>query len=122
MQALDPPSAVLLCLGALVALDAAVTSLRADINDAFAAGVTADEIVDALSCLAPVVAMARIVSIAPTVALALGFDPEAEIDVRQGSAAADQVSSATEPSEAGSSPASTARAIASRRDDASSFP
>ncbi len=47
---------------------------------ALASGVTAEELVELLIALAPVLGSARVVSAAPKLGLALGYDVEADIE------------------------------------------
>ncbi len=76
--ALRPKAALLVQLGALLALGAATTSLRAAVQRATHAGATEAEIVAVLVAIAPAVGLARVVSIAPRLALAIGYDIEAD--------------------------------------------
>jgi hypothetical protein len=70
----------LLRIGALAALDGPDVSWQQTVAAALGAGLTADEIVDALVALAPMIGSTRLVSIAPKVSLALGYDVEAAIE------------------------------------------
>ena len=74
--ALRPKVALLVQLGALLALGAATTSLRATVARAVAAGATEAEIVGVLIAVAPAVGLARVVSSAPRLAAAIGYDME----------------------------------------------
>lgn len=74
---LDPKSLALVRLAALFAVGGAVASYGAQADAAVNAGATAAEIVDALIGVVPVVGMPRVVSAAPKLALALGFDIDA---------------------------------------------
>jgi 4-carboxymuconolactone decarboxylase len=71
---LDARTHALARLGALVALDAAPASYHWTVGTAFAAGATIDEIVGVLIAVAPTVGVARVVSAAPAVAAAIGYD------------------------------------------------
>jgi alkylhydroperoxidase/carboxymuconolactone decarboxylase family protein YurZ len=71
---LDARSRALVQLGALIALDAAAPSFMSATDKALRAGATYEEIVDALVAVLPVVGVARVVSAAPNLALALGYD------------------------------------------------
>lgn len=75
---LKPKVDLLVRLGALLALGASTTSLRATVERAIAAGATEAEIVGVLIAVAPAVGLARIVSTAPQLALAIGYDLEAD--------------------------------------------
>ena len=71
---LDPRSQAFARLGALVAVDAAPPSYMSAVEGAELAGVTREEIVGTLIAVLPVVGAARIVSAAPNLGLALGYD------------------------------------------------
>jgi 4-carboxymuconolactone decarboxylase len=78
--ALTPKTAALLQLGAAVAGDAHGICVEWSTGRALAAGATDDEIADALLAIAPVAGLSRVVSAAPDVAVALGYDVEAALD------------------------------------------
>jgi len=78
--ALDGRTCALVRLGALFALDAAPASYSSQVALALAAGATVDEIVDVLVVVAPSIGVARVVSAAPELALALGFDIDAQLE------------------------------------------
>jgi hypothetical protein len=67
----------LLTIGALAAIDAPDLAWRMAVESALNAGLTPDEIVDALAVLAPVVGQTRVFAVAPKVALAMGCDVDA---------------------------------------------
>jgi alkylhydroperoxidase/carboxymuconolactone decarboxylase family protein YurZ len=67
-------------LAALFALDGAVSTYGWATSDALAAGATSDELVDLLIALAPLIGTARVVTAAPKLGLALGYDVEADIE------------------------------------------
>jgi 4-carboxymuconolactone decarboxylase len=71
---LDPRGHALARIGALIAADAAPPSYMSAVEDALAAGVTYDEVVGTLIAVMPVVGVARVVSAAPNLGLALGYD------------------------------------------------
>jgi 4-carboxymuconolactone decarboxylase len=73
---LDPKAQALVGLGALLAIDAATVSVRLAVELAGSAGATEDEMVGVLLAIAPAVGNARTVSVAPRLALALGYDVE----------------------------------------------
>ncbi len=75
---LRPKVDLLVRLGALLALGAATNSLRAAVDRALDAGATEAEIVGVLIAVAPAVGVARVVSAAPRLALAIGSDIEAD--------------------------------------------
>ena len=75
---LDAKSQSLIRLGALLAVGAGTVSLRATAELAAAAGASDDEIVGVLLAIAPAVGHARVVGVAPHLALALGYDVEGD--------------------------------------------
>ncbi|MGB0093806.1 MAG: carboxymuconolactone decarboxylase family protein [Solirubrobacteraceae bacterium] len=75
---LRPKVDLLVRLGALLALGAATTSLRMTVERATEAGATEAEIVGVLIAVAPAVGLARVVSTAPRLAQAIGYDLEAD--------------------------------------------
>ena len=77
---LDQKTHALVRLGAALAMDSAPSSYHATIERALAAGASVDEIVGALIAVAPTVGLARVVSAAPELALALGYDLEAALE------------------------------------------
>ncbi len=79
---LDPRTSALVRLGALVALDAAGASYQREVDLALAAGATVEEIVAVLTAVAPAAGSARVMSAAPRVALAVGYDVEAALERR----------------------------------------
>ena len=77
---LDPRSRAFARLGALVAVGATASSFRAEADDALAAGASIEEIVDILVAVAPAIGIARVVVAAPSLALAVGLDVDAELE------------------------------------------
>jgi alkylhydroperoxidase/carboxymuconolactone decarboxylase family protein YurZ len=75
---LRPKVDMLVRLGALLALGAATSSLRATVEGAVEAGASEAEIVGVLVAVAPAVGLARVVSTAPRLAVAIGYDIEAD--------------------------------------------
>jgi alkylhydroperoxidase/carboxymuconolactone decarboxylase family protein YurZ len=75
---LRPKVDLLVRLGALLALGAATSSLRTTVDRALEAGATEAEIVGVLIAVAPAVGLVRVVSSAPRLALAIGYDLEAD--------------------------------------------
>lgn len=73
-SALDPKTRALVRLAALVAAGGAGPSYGAEIDDAVRAGASAEEIVDVVEAVVPIVGLPCAVSAAPLVAMALGFD------------------------------------------------
>lgn len=66
-------------IASLVAVHGSGPSFAQQTDDALDAGLTTDQIVDVLFAISSVVGIARVVSAAPMVALALGFDLD-EVD------------------------------------------
>ncbi len=77
---LDPKTHALVRLAALLAVDAAPSSYQESVDAAFAAGASIDEVVGTAIAIAPTVGLARVVSAAPELALALGYDVEAALE------------------------------------------
>jgi alkylhydroperoxidase/carboxymuconolactone decarboxylase family protein YurZ len=71
---LDPRSHALVRLGALLALGAAPASYASIVRLAEGAGASPHELVGVLVAVAPYIGIARTVSAAPNLALAVGFD------------------------------------------------
>jgi alkylhydroperoxidase/carboxymuconolactone decarboxylase family protein YurZ len=71
---LDPRTQTLVRLAALIALGAESSTIERTVTDSLAAGGTPSDIVDVLLTVGPAVGSARLVSAAPRVALALGYD------------------------------------------------
>src|SRR5690348_3595998 len=67
-------------LAALVALDAAAPMYLSAVEEADAAGAADAELVACLLCVMPAVGVSRIVSAAPKLALALGYDVGAALE------------------------------------------
>ncbi len=75
---LDEKLGLLVTLAALLALGAATASLRATVQRAREAGATESEIVEVLVAVSPAVGFARVVATAPRLAMALGYDLDAD--------------------------------------------
>jgi 4-carboxymuconolactone decarboxylase len=71
---LDFKTHCLVRLGALLSIDAATDSCRLAVDLARAAGADDDEIVGALVAIGPAIGFARLVAVAPRLALAIGYD------------------------------------------------
>jgi 4-carboxymuconolactone decarboxylase len=78
--ALDAKTAALARFAANIALDAAPSSIQHAVALSLAAGATSAEIVATLEAITPVTGTARVVSSAPKVALALGYDVEEALE------------------------------------------
>jgi alkylhydroperoxidase/carboxymuconolactone decarboxylase family protein YurZ len=72
----DPKTAALARLAALIAEGGAVPSYGELTDAALEAGATPADIVDVLVCIIPVIGLPRAVAEAPKLALALGFDTD----------------------------------------------
>ncbi len=77
---LDGRTEAMVRIAALIALDAPASSYRAAVQDAQRSGATLDDLLTVLLALAGTVGSARIVSAAPKVAIAAGYDVEEAID------------------------------------------
>jgi len=73
---LDARSESLVRLGALLSVGATTASCRAEVDVARAAGASDEELVGVLMAVGPAVGVARVVSAAPRLALALDYDIE----------------------------------------------
>ena len=71
---LDAKTHALVRVGALIAIDAAPPSYMDPVESGLASGATVDEFVGALIAVMPTVGVARVVSAAPKLGLALGYD------------------------------------------------
>jgi 4-carboxymuconolactone decarboxylase len=71
---LDPRTLALVRMAALVAVGGAIPSYGAEADAAVSAGATADEIVDVLIGVVPIVGLPSVVAAAPSLAMALGYD------------------------------------------------
>ena len=80
VSALDPKTAALLLVAAAVAIGSSAVCLEWSTGRALAVGASEDEIAEVLLAIAPVAGLGRIVSAAPDVATALGFDVEAALE------------------------------------------
>ena len=76
LSGLDPKTLALVRLAALVAVGGAPPSYSVETDDAITAGATTEEIVDVLVGVMPIVGRPCVVSAAPSLALALGYDPD----------------------------------------------
>ena len=84
VTALDPRTHALVRLGASLAIDAAPSSYHSNVEAATATGASIDQIVGTLIAVAPIVGLTRVVSAAPELALALGYDVDAALETRAG--------------------------------------
>jgi 4-carboxymuconolactone decarboxylase len=75
---LDVKVELLVRLGALLALGAATASLRGTVQRAREAGATESEIAEVLLAIGPAAGLARVVAEAPRLAVALGYQIDAD--------------------------------------------
>jgi 4-carboxymuconolactone decarboxylase len=78
--ALDPKTAALLQVAVSVAIGSSAVCLEWAAARAMAAGATDDEVADVLLAIAPVTGLGRVVTAAPDVATALGYDIAAAME------------------------------------------
>jgi alkylhydroperoxidase/carboxymuconolactone decarboxylase family protein YurZ len=74
LSGIDLRAHALLRIAALIAIDAAPPSYMSAVEAGLRAGASYDEIVGTLIAVMPIVGVARVVSAAPNLALALGYD------------------------------------------------
>jgi alkylhydroperoxidase/carboxymuconolactone decarboxylase family protein YurZ len=84
LSGLDCRTHSLVRIGALVAMDGPPPSYMSSVERALHAGATHEEIVGALLALLPIVGVARAVSAAPNLALALGHDTAEAFELADG--------------------------------------
>jgi hypothetical protein len=77
---LDPWTEALVRIGVLVALDAPPSSFRSAVDAAQMAGAQLDDLLAVLAAVAGPVGSARVISTAPRIALAAGYDVEAALE------------------------------------------
>src|SRR5215208_2260560 len=82
VSGLDPKTHAMVRLAALLAVDAAPSSYNSSAELALAAGASLDEIVGVLIAVAPTIGLGRVVSAAPELGLALGYDVEAALEAQ----------------------------------------
>jgi alkylhydroperoxidase/carboxymuconolactone decarboxylase family protein YurZ len=79
LQKIDEKTLALVRLAAITAVGGAVPSFGEEADAATASGATADEMVDVLVALVPVLGLPCVVAAAPKLALALGHDVESTL-------------------------------------------
>ena len=84
LSGIDVKSHALLRIAALIALDAAPPSYMSAVEAGLEAGASYDEIVGTLIAVIPIVGVARVVSAAPNLALALGYDVAEALELVDG--------------------------------------
>jgi 4-carboxymuconolactone decarboxylase len=77
---LDPRTEALVHLAALIALDAPPASFRSAVEEAQRLGARQEDLLATLLAVAGIVGSARVVSAAPRIALAAGYDVEAALE------------------------------------------
>lgn len=75
-RVIDPRTAALVRIGALISASAPTASMRSAVDDAIAAGVSVYEIVAVLDGMVSIAGVPRAVAAAPRIAAALGYDDE----------------------------------------------
>ena len=81
---LDAKTRALVCLGANVALGASDDVYDGAVETAITSGASPDEIIGVLYAVAPAVGAARVVSAAPQLASAMGYDIDRAIEYLSG--------------------------------------
>ena len=79
-SSLDPRTHALVCIAALISRDAAAPSYLCAVESARAAGATDEDIVGCLMAVVPILGEPRVVSAAPKLGLALGYDVGAALE------------------------------------------
>lgn len=77
---IDDRTRRLVDLAALIAVGSGAAGIDAGVNAAFGAGASAEDVVEVLLCIAPAVGAGRVVSAAPHVAGALGYDMDTDFE------------------------------------------
>jgi 4-carboxymuconolactone decarboxylase len=77
---MDQKTRALVRIGALLAAGASAPAYEWAVGRAFAAGATAQEVVGTMIAVAPTVGVARVVSAAPALALAIGYDIDVALE------------------------------------------
>ena len=85
---LDPKTEALVRIAALVAVDASPPSYMSVIESGLSAGATVDEIVGTLLSVMPAIGVADVVSAAPKLGLALGYDVSVGLEELSGESSA----------------------------------
>jgi 4-carboxymuconolactone decarboxylase len=84
LAGIDPQAHALLRIAALIAMDAAPPSYMSAVEAGLQAGASRDEMVGTLIAVIPIVGVARVVSAAPNLALALGYDVSEALEAVDG--------------------------------------
>ena len=78
---LDPRTCAIARVVALVALDGPQSAFDCAVSAALATGATPEDIVDALVAVGPTVGSSHLVSAAPKLAMSLGYDVAADLEL-----------------------------------------
>ena len=81
LSGIDERAHALIRIGALIALDASTPAYMDSVNKALRAGATREEIVGTLITVLPTVGVARVVTAAPKLGLAIGYDVGAALEL-----------------------------------------
>jgi 4-carboxymuconolactone decarboxylase len=84
LSGIDAKSHALVRIAALIAMDAAPPSYMSAVEAGLDAGASYEEIVGTLIAVLPVVGAARVVSAAPNLGLALGYDVSEALELVEG--------------------------------------
>ena len=84
LAGIDSRSHALLRIAALIAVDATPPSYMSAVEAGLEAGASYDEIVGTLIAVMPIVGVARVVSAAPNLGLALGYDASEALELVDG--------------------------------------
>jgi 4-carboxymuconolactone decarboxylase len=84
LAGIDLRSHALVRIAALIAVDAAPPSYMSAVEAGLEAGASYDEMVGTLIAVMPIVGVARVVSAAPNLALALGYDVAEALELVDG--------------------------------------
>lgn len=74
------PTASLLRIAVLIAMDGAIPAYQREVNTAIAAGATVEDVIGVLSAVTSVVGSALAMSAAPRLAMALGYDVDGDLE------------------------------------------
>lgn len=77
---LDERTRALVAIGAAACTDAPTKTFKSLVDSALQAGATSEEVVGALLAVAPAAGGPRVVTVAPKIALALGYDVDAAFE------------------------------------------
>jgi 4-carboxymuconolactone decarboxylase len=84
LAGIDPRAHALLRIAALIAIDAAPPSYMSAVEAGLNAGASYEEMVGTLIAVMPIVGVARVVSAAPNLGLALGYDVAEALELVDG--------------------------------------